>query len=147
MTPAFWGVRKVFFFLGCCVRMTVMRASPRQRATAHSHPRGKNRSVGFQPRARVLDLGNAGGDRASPSPTRPPDPFAMTRDLSHHRASATAGPEPRDHTAGRSTISPIYLLRADSANSVLLFITCLPPRASIRSDKCLTKRAVSSLES
>ncbi len=80
-------------------RMTVMQ----QHALTHG---GKNRNAVFQPRARALDLRNAGGDRVSPSPTHPPDPCAMTRDLSRHCASATAGPEPRDHTAGRSTISP-----------------------------------------
>ncbi len=93
-------------------RMTVMRTSPRQRALQQrtlTHG-GKNRNAGFQPRARALDLRNAGGDRASPSPAHPPDPCAMTRDLSRHRASATAGPEPRDHTAGRSTISPFIFL-------------------------------------
>ncbi len=92
--------------------------------------------MGFQPRARALDLGKKGGDRASPSPTHPPDPCAMTRDLSRHRASATAGPELRDHTAGRSTISPFFFffLWADSANSILSFITCLQNNAC-----CFTK--------
>ncbi len=72
---------------------------------------------------RALDLSNAGGDRASPSPTHLPDPCATTRDLSRHRASAIAGPEPRDHTAGRSTISPLipYGLTA-RLFSVLSFI-------------------------
>ncbi len=63
-----------------------------------SQSRGKNRR--FRTRARALDLENAGGDRANPPPTRPTDPCAMTHDLSHHHASAAAGPEPQDHTAG-----------------------------------------------
>ncbi len=43
---------------------------------ACSHSRGKNCSASFCPE-RALDLGNAGGNRASPSPTRPPDPCAI----------------------------------------------------------------------
>ncbi len=91
-------------------KKTVMRAPPRQRALQqHALTHGGNTLffAGFQPRVRALDLSNAGGYRASPSPTHLPDPCATTRDLSRHRASATAGPEPRDHTAGRSTISPL----------------------------------------
>ncbi len=91
-------------------KKTVMRAPPRQRALQqHALTHGGNTLffTGFQPRVRALDLSNAGGYRASPSPTHLPDPCATTRDLSRHRASATAGPEPRDHTAGRSTISPL----------------------------------------
>ncbi len=63
-----------------------------------SQSRGKNRR--FQPRARALDLENAGGDRSNPSPTRLTDPCAMTHDFRRHHASAAAGPEPQDHTAG-----------------------------------------------
>ncbi len=69
---------------------------------------GRTAARASEPRERALDLRNAGGARASPSPTHPPDPCAMTPDLSRHRASATAGPGPRDHTAGRSTISPFF---------------------------------------
>ncbi len=43
---------------------------------AHSHSRGKNYSLGFRPE-RALDLGNTGGNRANPSPTRPPDLCAI----------------------------------------------------------------------
>ncbi len=58
-----------------------MRALPRQHARnccrlAHSHSRGKNYSLGFRPE-RALDLGNTGGNRANPSPTRPPDLCAI----------------------------------------------------------------------
>ncbi len=43
---------------------------------AHSHSRGKNYSLGFRPE-RALDLGNTGGNRANPSPTCPPDLYAI----------------------------------------------------------------------
>ncbi len=60
-----------------------MNASATHTEAAGSHAKGgKNRSVGFQSRARALDLGNAGGDRASPSPTHPPDPCAIPRSQS-----------------------------------------------------------------
>ncbi len=42
---------------------------------------------------RALNLGNAGGDRASPSPTHSPDPCFNPRNLNRHRASAAAGPD------------------------------------------------------
>ncbi len=45
-------------------RTTVMRSLPLQQ---RSHSRGKNRSTGFQPRARAPNPGNAGGDWASSS--------------------------------------------------------------------------------
>ncbi len=40
---------------------------------------------------RALDLGNTGGNRANPSPTRPPDLCCDPRDLTHRGASAAAG--------------------------------------------------------
>ncbi len=93
-------------------KMTVMRAPPRQRALqqrALTHggiplltrlPAPSESARSEQCRWRCKK------SNASPSPTHLPDPCATTRDLSRHRASATAGPKPRDHTARRSTISP-----------------------------------------
>ncbi len=42
-------------------------------AAARSHKGGRTAAWASVPE-RALDLGNAGGDRASPSLTRPPDP-------------------------------------------------------------------------
>ncbi len=52
-----------------------------------------------EPRERAQDLGNAGGERASPSPTRQPDPCAILAISIACCASAVAGPGPerRDH--------------------------------------------------
>ncbi len=65
--------------------------------------KGKNYSLGFRP-GRALDLGNTGGNRANPSPTRPPD-LCAPRDLTRRGASAAAGPRdhrPRTHSSERA---------------------------------------------
>ncbi len=53
--------------------------SPRRKiaAAARSHKGGRTAARASVLRERALDLGNAGGDRASPSLTRPPDPCAI----------------------------------------------------------------------
>ncbi len=66
---------------------------------------GEGRTAAWASEPWAVDLGKVGGDKVSPSPTRPPDPCVMTRDL-----RLAAGLEPRDHAAGRSTISPYFFL-------------------------------------
>ncbi len=90
----------------------LMHASPRQCelqqwALTQS---GKNRIVGFQPRARALDLGKAGGDRANPSPTCPPDLCAIP-------AMLFAAMPQRNRS--------LEIIRRGEARSASSFIICL----------------------
>ncbi len=103
-----------------------MRTLPRQRAS-----RSEQNNLGFRP-GRALDLGNTGGNRANPSPTRPPDLcaprdltrrgaffFQQQRDREIIGADTLLGACPREHNALQRTLD--LMGKEDRGSPVLIF--------------------------
>ncbi len=120
------------------LRMTVMHALPQQYAS-HSDIKtiqislDKNCcSAGFR-HERALDLGNAGGNRESPSLTRPPDPCAIPT-ISIAATPRSVPSESGMYCSGEKLNQPLlfFLERADCASSAPRTFCCLEWSNDIR---------------
>ncbi len=110
-------------------KMTVMRAPPRQRTLqqrALTHGGNTLTYASFQPRVRALDLSNAGGDaKEQCEPVSNPFARSMCNDQRSQSSPclSNSGTETARSYGREEHNQPIKYLWADSANSVLSFIT------------------------